>query len=229
MLSRLFQGSQGFTPRSTKMYTLRVVRPASRRLSLMKTSLFSTSPPTTPQGAHISLKTFLAAGAFSFAAVSFYKIQFEEKVTSMSKTVKTTGKALVGGDWTMVDITTGELVTNETVLEDGHFSLLYFGFAKCPDICPSELVKVGKVLDTMKKKHKHIKITPGERGREETNQQPKILASSSLCSRSLCSRSLCSRSLSSPLTRSHFNHSHPKIHTPQFSLPSIRLETPSNN
>ncbi|GMI50419.1 hypothetical protein ScalyP_jg3228 [Parmales sp. scaly parma] len=126
----------------------------------MKTSLFSTSPPTTPQGAHISLKTFLAAGAFSFAAVSFYKIQFEEKVTSMSKTVKTTGKALVGGDWTMVDITTGELVTNETVLEDGHFSLLYFGFAKCPDICPSELVKVGKVLDTMKKKHKHIKITP---------------------------------------------------------------------
>mmetsp|Transcript_11313 Transcript_11313/g.19238 ORF Transcript_11313/g.19238 Transcript_11313/m.19238 type:complete len:105 (+) Transcript_11313:264-578(+) len=29
------------------------------------------------------------------------------------------------------------------------FVLLYFGFTRCPDICPSELVKVGKVLDRL--------------------------------------------------------------------------------
>ena len=29
----------------------------------------------------------------------------------------------------------------------GEFALLYFGFTYCPDICPSELVKVGKVID----------------------------------------------------------------------------------
>lgn len=36
-------------------------------------------------------------------------------------------------------MTSGELL--------GRYSLLYFGFTFCPDICPNELVKMGRVVD----------------------------------------------------------------------------------
>lgn len=34
--------------------------------------------------------------------------------------------------------------------------MLYFGFARCPDICPSEMVKVAKVIDMLKEKHPQL-------------------------------------------------------------------------
>jgi len=43
----------------------------------------------------------------------------------------------------------GNLVTNKNF--EGKWLLLYFGFARCPDICPSEMVKMGKVMDTLAK------------------------------------------------------------------------------
>lgn len=32
----------------------------------------------------------------------------------------------------------------------GKFTLVYFGFTYCPDICPSELVKMGKVRERLR-------------------------------------------------------------------------------
>jgi protein SCO1 len=60
--------------------------------------------------------------------------------------VTTYGKPALGGRWTLVDFT-GRPVTD--VDFHNEFTLLYFGFTHCPDICPSELVKVGKVIDLL--------------------------------------------------------------------------------
>lgn len=48
----------------------------------------------------------------------------------------------------------GNLVTNKQF--EGKWLLLYFGFARCPDICPSEMLKVGKVMDTLAEKYPEV-------------------------------------------------------------------------
>eukprot|EP00953_Heterococcus_sp_UTEX-ZZ885_P013563 7746-Heterococcus_DN1.PRE.2 len=52
--------------------------------------------------------------------------------------VSTIGKPALGGPWTLVDMH-GEPKTDKDYR--GQYTLLYFGFAFCPDICPAELVK----------------------------------------------------------------------------------------
>ena len=56
--------------------------------------------------------------------------------------VQSTGKPLLGGPFTLVDMH-GKPVTDKDF--HGSFVMLYFGFCHCPDICPSELVKVGMI------------------------------------------------------------------------------------
>jgi protein SCO1/2 len=63
------------------------------------------------------------------------------------------GKPAIGGEWSLVDLE-GNLVTNKSF--EGKWTLLYFGFARCPDICPSEMVKVGQVIDTLKAEHPEL-------------------------------------------------------------------------
>jgi protein SCO1/2 len=53
------------------------------------------------------------------------------------------GKPSLGGPFCLVD-DRGRGVTDASY--QGAFTLIYFGFSHCPDICPSELVKVGRVI-----------------------------------------------------------------------------------
>jgi protein SCO1/2 len=82
-------------------------------------------------------------------AMFYYQIEKEKKVQRAAKEIKTTGKAALGGPWSLVD-------SNGIPKTDAHFKgqyqLLYFGFTYCPDICPSELVKIGKIIDDVKRK-----------------------------------------------------------------------------
>ena len=65
----------------------------------------------------------------------------------------TAGKPAIGGEWSLIDLN-GNLVTNKSF--EGKWTLLYFGFARCPDICPSEMVKVGQVMDTLAKEYPQL-------------------------------------------------------------------------
>ena len=60
--------------------------------------------------------------------------------------VETTGKALIGGPFTLVD------QTGRTVIDQdfrGRYMLVFFGFTHCPDVCPAELQVMSASLDEL--------------------------------------------------------------------------------
>lgn len=59
---------------------------------------------------------------------------------------RTTGKALIGGSFTMVDHS-GKTVTEKDFL--GRHSLVFFGFTHCPDICPATLQVASEALEKL--------------------------------------------------------------------------------
>ena len=61
------------------------------------------------------------------------------------------GSAAIGGAFTLTD-QTGAEVTEQILL--GRYSLIYFGFTYCPDICPMTLQTVSDAID----------ILPGQKG-----------------------------------------------------------------
>ena len=54
------------------------------------------------------------------------------------------GTAAIGGPFTLTD-TKGNTVTEAALL--GHFSLIYFGYTFCPDICPLALQSMTKAIE----------------------------------------------------------------------------------
>ena len=103
--------------------------------------------------------------------VAYYKYLREEHIKSV-KTLPSSGKAAVGGPWTLVG-PTGKPFESKSL--EGEFSLLYFGFTFCPDICPEELEKTAESVNLLEKLTKRkiqpvfITIDPERDDRETVN------------------------------------------------------------
>ena len=67
--------------------------------------------------------------------------------------VETTGKALIGGPFTLVD-QYGKTVTDQDFR--GRYMLVFFGFTHCPDICPAELQVMSASLDELGPKAEQV-------------------------------------------------------------------------
>jgi protein SCO1/2 len=70
---------------------------------------------------------------------------------------QTSGEVAIGGDFELVDHK-GNTVTQEDLL--GTYSLIYFGYTFCPDVCPTGLQTAATALDLipMRKSNKVVSI-----------------------------------------------------------------------
>lgn len=101
-----------------------------------------------------SLAITAAAGA---GLLTYYQLEKEKKINMVASEVVSTGKAALGGPWVLVN---EDGVPKTDACYRGQYTLLYFGFTYCPDICPSELVKIGRVMDELAKTKKISNIKP---------------------------------------------------------------------
>lgn len=87
----------------------------------------------------VVVASFLIGGAAAFALVLY-------SMPQRGGIVSSSGKALVGGPFSLVDHT-GKQVTEQDFR--GKLMLMFFGFTNCPDVCPSELQVMTAALDQL--------------------------------------------------------------------------------
>ncbi len=94
----------------------------------------------------LALAVGLAAGVMS--AVLLSQVQ-----TGSGLATTSTGRALIGGPFSLVDAT-GKRVTEKDFV--GRPLLVYFGFTNCPDVCPAGLQVIAAALDRLGDKAKEM-------------------------------------------------------------------------
>jgi len=93
--------------------------------------------------------TWISATATLGALYGLYQFQYTRQLTAQ----RTAGKPDLGGDFALVDWDNKPVGSADL---EGQWVLLYFGFTKCPDICPDELHKVTSVLKRLAAQGKRI-------------------------------------------------------------------------
>jgi protein SCO1/2 len=78
--------------------------------------------------------------------VVYYNILRKQKQEEAAVRVESFGAPALGGPWSLVS-SAGQPITSGDL--HGSYQLLYFGFTFCPDICPNELVKMGRVVQEL--------------------------------------------------------------------------------
>ncbi|KAJ3108410.1 Cu-binding protein [Phlyctochytrium bullatum] len=109
-------------------------------------------------GSSFGLKS---AGAFALSGVGllgyFEYERRKAKARQEARSSATVGKPLIGGPFCLVD----HFGTPTTDLDYlGKYVLLYFGYTFCPDVCPEELEKMGKVVDMLKAEKLSTPLVP---------------------------------------------------------------------
>ena len=139
---------------STSKARLRATPFAFSSPSPSPSSSSSSGPGTSKFVTPVTWGSLTVMGITGLGLAYYYVVEKEKKKKEAMNKVHTFGKPALGCSWTLVDYN-GMPRTDKDFL--GNFSLLYFGFTRCPDICPSELVKVAKVIKLLEKDSKYMK------------------------------------------------------------------------
>lgn len=96
---------------------------------------------------YVSLALTMATGCGLYYWYEQKKMEKIQSLTSSHAVVA--GQAALGGPFALIEAGSRKPFTEKELL--GSFSLLYFGFTHCPDICPDELEKIAEAVDLVGK------------------------------------------------------------------------------
>lgn len=96
----------------------------------------------------IIISAFAAGSAAALALYAFVSPRLDQKRV-------VSGKALIGGPFNLVDHT-GKRVTEKDFR--GRYTLVFFGYTYCPDVCPAELQVMSAAIEKLGAKAE--KVTP---------------------------------------------------------------------
>lgn len=102
-----------------------------------------------------SVSVTFAIGGTLLAWMLYTKKKKQEAIDRERK--RSLGKAAIGGTFDLIDHN-NEPKSSKDFL--GKWQLIYFGFTHCPDICPDELEKLGKVINIMDEEVPDIPFQP---------------------------------------------------------------------
>ncbi len=95
----------------------------------------------------IRLSIFVIIGLAVLMAAGVWWRQASSPAFETANTpVRQSGAAAIGGPFALTDHH-GNRVTEAALM--GHLTLVYFGYASCPDVCPTELQNIGAALDLL--------------------------------------------------------------------------------
>ena len=133
---------------------------------------FASESSSSPEGRREQLKDKAAVGPFNIRAAGLFVVtgvslflyfrsqkQAVEGKKREEMAQQKVGRPKIGGDFELVMPAPGGKgggVTGRTVTQadlEGSFSLVYFGFTNCPDICPLVLDQMGEVVQKVDSKH----------------------------------------------------------------------------
>lgn len=87
-------------------------------------------------------------GAFTY----WFSLEKDKvKLRKEAESKRGMGKPHIGGNFDLVDTKNQRFTQENLKNNDKIFSLVYFGFTHCPDVCPDELDKLGEMIEQLKK------------------------------------------------------------------------------
>ncbi|MGF1610604.1 MAG: SCO family protein [Kiloniellales bacterium] len=89
---------------------------------------------------------FAVALALLAGGMALWRFNSPTQPAAVSGVARTSGTALIGGDFELVDQTG---TTRRPADFAGRFMLVFFGFTYCPDVCPTTLSIVTQALDIL--------------------------------------------------------------------------------
>ncbi|CAD6446123.1 32842bd1-5ffd-43e4-bdae-be39f8ed4b5e [Sclerotinia trifoliorum] len=104
---------------------------------------------------HGQQEYFSRAGAGLIFYFRYEKARMERK--RVAEAAKGVGRPKVGGPFELVDHKGGKFSSEDM---KGKYSLVYFGFTHCPDICPEELDKMAQMIDLINNSPTRTSSTP---------------------------------------------------------------------